>query len=68
MNLTVLQMNHNHTEEGVPVMAQWLTQLVTMRLGVRSLASLSGLRILRCCLLRCRSQTQLGSCVVVAVV
>ena len=32
-------------------MAQWLkrTQLVSMRMRVRSLASLSGLRILRCC-------------------
>jgi len=34
---------------GVPVMAQWLMTLTrNLRLPVRSLASLSGLRILRC--------------------
>ena len=38
-----------------------------MRMQVRSLASLSGLRILHCCELWCRSQTQLGSGVAVAV-
>ena len=36
--------------------------------AVRSLASLSGLRILCCCELCCRSQTRLGSGVAVAVV
>ena len=36
-------------------------RLGTMRSRVRSLASLSGLRIQRCCALWCRLQTQLGS-------
>ena len=40
----------------------------TMRLQVRSLASLSGLKIWRCCELRCRLQTWLRSHVAVAVV
>ena len=48
----------------VPVMAQWLT----MRLQVRSLASLSVLRIPRCRELRCRLQRWLRSGVAVAVV
>ena len=53
---------------GVPVMAQWLMNLKgTMRLRVRSLALLSGLRIQRCRELWCRLQPQLGSCVAVAV-
>ena len=39
-----------------------------MRLRVRSLASLSGLRIQHCRELRCRSQTGLGPCIAVAVV
>ena len=48
-------------------MAQWLTiRLGTMRLWVRSLALLNGLRIQRCRELWCRSQTQLGSGVAVA--
>ena len=53
---------------GVPVVAQWkCIQLGTMRLRVQSLASLIGLRI-RCYYdLWCRSQTQLGSGVAVAV-
>ena len=38
-----------------------------MRTQVRSLASLSGLRIQCCCQLWCKSQTQLGSQVTVAV-
>ena len=41
-------------------------QLGTMRLWVRSLASLSGLRIQICHELWCRSQAQLGSGVAVA--
>ena len=54
---------------GVPVVThRKQIQLGTMRLSVRSLASLSGLRIWRCRGLWCRSQTQLGSCIVVAVV
>ena len=54
--------------EGVPIMAQWKqTQLVSMR-RVQSLASLSGSRIRCCHELWCRSQTQLGSGLAVAVV
>ena len=54
---------------GVPVVAQLSrTWLVTMRMKVRSLASLSGLRILCGRELWCRSQTQLGSGIAVAVV
>ena len=49
-------------------MAQWKRiQLGTMRLQVPSLALLSGLTIQHCCELRCKSQTQLGSGVAVAV-
>ena len=48
---------------GVPSVAQW-----SKRMRVLSLASLRGLRIQRCQELWCRSQTQLRSCVVVAVV
>ena len=44
------------------------TQLVSMRMQVRSPALLSGLKIWRCHELWCRSQTQLGSHVAVAVV
>ena len=53
---------------GVPVMSQWLMNLTrNHELWVRSLALLSGSRI-RCCReLWCRLQTQLGSCVAVAV-
>ena len=53
---------------GVPVVAQWKqTQLVSMRMQVPSLVSLSGLRT-QCCLeLWCRSQMGLGSHVPVAV-
>ena len=49
---------------GVPVVVQqkWI-QLGTMRLQVRSLASLRGSRIWCCCELWCRSQMQLRSCV-----
>ena len=43
------------------------TQPVSMRIQVRSLASLSGLGIQRCHELQCRSQKWLGSCVAVAV-
>ena len=53
---------------GVSSVAQWKQiQLGTMRSRVRSLASLSGLRI-RCCReLWCRSQTQFRFCIAVAV-
>ena len=54
---------------GVPVVAQQKQiQLGTMRLQVRSLALLSGLRIQHYHELWCRSQTWLGSRVAVAVV
>ena len=49
-------------------MVQWKRiQLVTVRLRVRSLALLSGLKIRCCCELWCRSQRQLGSHIAVAV-
>ena len=52
---------------GVPIMAQRkLIQLGAMRLRVRSLASLSGLRIRYCRELWCRLQTWLGSGMAVA--
>ena len=50
---------------GVPVVAQWLTNL-SRNLEVRPLALLSGLRTRRCCELWCRSQTRLRSHVAVA--
>ena len=54
---------------GVPVMAQGKQiQLGTMRLRVRSLALLHGLRIWRCHELWCRSQMWLGSGIAVALV
>ena len=47
---------------GVPIVAQWeQIQLVSMRMWVRSLASLSGSEIWCCRELWRRSQTQLGS-------
>ena len=49
-------------------MAQKRIRLGTVRLWVRSLASLSGLRIWHCRELWRRSQMRLGSCVAVAVV
>ena len=53
---------------GVPVVAQWLmNRLGTMRLRVRSLPLLSGVRIRRCCELWCRLKTRLGSRIAVAV-
>ena len=54
--------------EGFPVVAQQKRiLLVSMRIQVLSLASLSGLRILCGCALWCRSQMQLESGVAVAV-
>ena len=48
-------------------MAQWFTnQLVCMRMQVRSLALLSGLRIQHCCELWCRSETWLRSVIAIA--
>ena len=47
-------------EEGVPVVVQWKQiRLETMRLQIRSLASLSGLRIWHCRELWYRLQTRL---------
>ena len=52
----------------VPVVAQWKQiQLGTMRLSVRSLALLNGLRIWRCHELWCGSQMRLRSGIAVAV-
>ena len=54
---------------GFPVGTQGLrTQLVSMRMWVRSLASLSGLRSQHCLKLQCRLKTWLGSGVAVAMV
>ena len=65
-------MEHLHFKDEmgeVPTVAQWQrAQLVPMRMWVRSLASLSRLRICHFCELWCRSQMQLGSHIVVAVV
>ena len=53
---------------GVPIVVhRKQIRLGTMRLQVRSLASLSGLRIQRCHELWCKSQMQLRSVVAVAV-
>ena len=53
---------------GVPDVAQWKgIQLGTVRLRVRSLASLGGLRIQHCHELWCRSHMRPGSRVAVAV-
>ena len=52
---------------GVPVSGSAVTNwLRSMKLWVRSLAPLSGLRIQRCHERWCRSQTLLGSCLAVA--
>ena len=51
---------------GVPVVDQWkVIRLGTMRFRVRSLASLTGLRIWHCHGLWCRSKRPLGSCIAV---
>ena len=53
--------------KGVPVVAQWKRiRLGIMRLWVRSLASLSGLKIQHCHELWCWLQTRLASHVAVA--
>ena len=53
---------------GVPIVVQWKRiRLGTMRLWVKDLASLSGLRIWRCRELWFRLQTWLGSGVAVTV-
>ena len=48
-------------------LSRLLTRLISMRMWVRSLGPLSGLRIQRCLELWCRSQMSLGPGVVVAV-
>ena len=69
-NITVVvSYIQNERTAGVPVMMQQKQiRLGIMRLWVRPLALLSGLRIQHCCGLWGRSQTWLGSCVAVAVV
>ena len=58
-----------YTNMGVPVMVRGKQiQLGTLRLQVRSLASLNGLRIQRCRELWCTLQTWLGSGIAVALV
>ena len=52
---------------GVPIVAQWLTNL-SMKMQVRTLALLSGLKIWCCCEMWYRWQMQLRSRVAVAVV
>ena len=53
---------------GILIVAQWKpTRLVSMRMQFRSLASLSGLRIWRCCKLPHRLKMGLGSGISVAV-
>ena len=48
----------------------WLSRLwtwiISIRMQVQTLASLSGLRIQHCCKLWCRLRAQLGSCIAVA--
>ena len=64
----ILQMwQENRTGKFLVRLRGLRTQLVSMRMQVWSLASLSGLRIRHCCELWSRSQTQLGSQVAVAV-
>ena len=53
---------------GVPIVPQWVrTQLVSMRMRVRSLVSFSGLRIWHCREEPCALQMQMGSYVAVSV-
>ena len=67
-NITVVvSYIQNERTAGVPVMMQQKQiRLGIMRLWVRPLALLSGLRIQHCCELWCRSQMQLRSGVAVA--
>ena len=70
-NLSTAKIVLSHMEKyilGVPIMAQRKQiQLVSMRMWVRSLASLSGSGIRLCCELWCKSHTWLGSFIAVAV-
>ena len=70
LSYTFIMENDGRQEykSGVPVAAQWKRNwLASMRMQVRSLALLSGLRIHHCCELWCRSQTRLRSHIAVAV-
>ena len=65
--LSVLWCGFKTLALGVPVVAQWLMNPTrNHEVSVRSLASLSGLRIPHCRELWCGSQTWLGSHVAVA--
>ena len=68
VNYTSKKLFFKNEGEGVPIVAQWLTNLTRNHKVVcsRSLASLNGLRILHCRELWYRSQTQLRSGVAVA--
>jgi len=58
-----------YIKTGIPLVAQWKRiRLGTMRMQVRPLASLSGLRIQHCRELWCRSQKLPGSHVAVSAV
>ena len=67
----VLQCLHHMLKKetaGVPMLAQWKRiLLVSMRMWVPSLASLSGSGIRHCCELWCKSQKWLRCCTAVAV-
>ena len=65
---TTLSERKQANAAGVLMAQRKRIRLGTMRLRGLSLASLSGFRIQRCRELGCRSQTQLGSCLAVAVV
>ena len=67
--LVIALINNSKVWSGGPVAAQRKQiRPGTMRLWLRSLTSLSGLRIQRCCELCCRSEMQLRSGIAVAVV
>ena len=69
LSLEKVETLKNIYKGGVPVVVRRKRiRLGTIRLQVRSLASLGGLRIRHCGELWCRSKTQLGSGVAVAVV
>ena len=58
----------SYSNQEVPTVVQWeRTWVVSMRMQVPSLASLSGSGIQRCCELWCRQQTLLESHIAVAV-
>ena len=57
----------NESDNGVPIVAQWLTNLTRNHEVVGLIPGLiSGLRIWLCCELWCGSKTRLGSSVAVA--